>query len=503
MESKNFATVFVFMLLASLMASCQGSGGDDPNTATLVLNGQVTETKVDWQSTKGGALLDIARFMEGVGGRFLPINMDTGIVAQYGKRIGFASNGYAYGMVQVQLCPMEPACKEDGGRLWAPLGFLGQVLNGTVTVDEAKRQIVVNATPALGIGDVVPEAQGVASALEGSGYQVQQGDICLSNAVEICAAGYSPNANANNAGFPYLCIQAPLPPDAAHAILPVQFAYSLREDEGLVVIGRTPPTCDYYSYRSYFLNICLSGVNPFDRQKIYTQLGDPINAYNIQDDMFYGNPSGAKVEPYESFFVLVSTADRQLYEDVRAAVSQAGLDPNKVLLDIMDPNLIRLGNDDFADMMNFLHRFSNPKDKDAGQVYTHRPTLEVLRLTPNTPRTADFLTPYAPRKRGSGTNEEQYRAALDSLRQAILEEYGGTNRIEELPTYVWMAKSGAEAIDAVEDVLGETRDTLYLKSGLFRFGADTRVLAYGINRTATGKSVYNNVSCYGAQYING
>ncbi|HIJ41630.1 MAG TPA: hypothetical protein HPP90_11230 [Deltaproteobacteria bacterium] len=504
MDRKILRLLALFFFLVPLMTSCEGSSdSDEPNTATLVLNDVAKDTTVEWQNTADGPLLDVAQFMKGVGGRFLPVNMNTGIIAQYGKRIGFASNGYAYGMVQVQLCPMEPACMEDRGRLWAPLGFLAQVLDGEIEMDEEKRSVVVSAPVPLEVGDIVPESKGVAAALQKIGYTVQQGDICLSNAVEICSAGYSPNANGNNAGFPYLCIQAPLPPDAKHAILPVQFAYSLREDEGLVIIGKTPPPCDYYSYRSYFLNLCLSGSNPFERQKIYTQFGDPINSYNIQDDILYPSPGGSKVQPFESFFVLVSTPDRQLYDDVLAAVGEAGLDPNKVLLDIVDPNLIHLGNDDFADMINFLHRFSNPEDKGAGNAYVNRPTLEILRLTPNTPRAADFLAPFAPRERGSGQTEDYLMPAVDALRQAIISHYSGKYTIRELPTYIWLGKTGSEAINALEDVLGETRDTLYLNSGLFEFGKETVVVVYGVNHTAASKSVYNNVSCYGAKYFNG
>ncbi len=508
MTKEHFRSLAFFLLFLLLMTSCGGSdgGNDNPNvkTAILVLNGVPTETKVAWRNTANGPLLDIAQFMAGVGGRFLPVMMNTGIVAQYGKRIGFAANKNPFGMVQVELCPMNPPCMAAGGRLWAPLGFLEQILEeGEVAVEEGGGLIVANTKPPQKIGDIVPESGDLALALEKGGYTVQQGTICLSNAVNVCYGGYSPNANGNNAGFPYLCIQPPLPPHASHAITPDQFVYSLAEDEGLVIIGRTPPSCTYYSYRSYFLNLCLSGSNPFERQKIYTQLGDPINSYNIQEDIFYPSRGGARVEPFEGFFVMVSTADRKLYNDVLAAVAEAGLDSNKVLLDIVDANLVRLGNDDFADTMNFLHRFSRPEDEKAGDDYIKQPTLEILRLTPNISRAADFLVPFPPRQRGSDRTEDELMPAVDALRDAIIEKHRGKYRITELPTYIWLGKTGAEAIDALEDVLGETRDTLYLNSGLFRFGPETVVVVYGVNHTAASKSVYSNVSCYGARYFNG
>jgi hypothetical protein len=500
MNKIRMKVLFSFLFSLSLLCSCNNH---DKHGLNLMLNGRLTGAGVDWKSTDAGMLIDVSQFMQGVGGRFVPLNMNKGVVAQYGKRIGFSSNGSAYGMVQVNLCKMEPPSREDEGRLWVPVGFLEAVLEGDITVKEAESRIIVSAPAPQRIGGIVPEAGKLSSTLEKNGYTVQQGDICLSNAIDICYAGYSPNANGNNAGFPYFTIQMPLPPDAEHAIVPPQFVFSLREDEGFILIGKTPPACDYYSYRSYFLNRCVSRTNPFDRKKIYTQLGDPINSYNIHEDIFYPVNGGNTVKPFESFFIIVSTPDRQLYEDVLAAVTEAGLDQGNVLLDIIDANLVKLGNDDFADTIHFLHRFSNPHDSLAEDAYLKRPTLEILRLTPNTPRQANFLTPFTPRKRGSGITENDLLPAIDQLRQAIIDEYSDNYTIRELETHIWLEKTGAEAIDALEDVLGETRDTLYLNTDSFNFNQDTIVVVYGVNHTLIPKSVYNNVSCYGAKYANG
>lgn len=501
MNKRLLKSLLVILFALSFLISCGDSKSS--KNAELVLNGSPTGKQVDLIKTDQGILIDIAQLMPDIGGRFVPINKNSGIVAQYGKRIGFATNGSAYGMVQVSLCRMLPESKEDMGRLWAPIGFFEALLEGEVSVNESLSQITVSAPQPQKIGDIIPSAANLSTVLKNRGYTVQQGDICLSNAIDVCYAGYSPNANGNNAGFPYLCIQAPLPPDAEHAILPTQFVYSMREDEGFIIIGKTPPACDYYSFRSYFLSRCVSETNPFARKKIYTQLGDPINAYNIDNDIFYPSNEGEKVGQFESFFILVSTPDRKLYEDVLAAATEAGLDRNKVILDVVDSNLIRLGNDDFADTLNFLHRFSNPHDKVKGQDYVNRPTLEILRLTPNSQRKADFLTPYTPRKRGSGSTENNLMEATEELRQAIINKYSTDYSIRELETHVWLGKTGAEAINDLEDVLGETRDTLYLNSDNFNFDNDTVVIVYGPNHTRTPKSVYTNVSCYGAKYANG
>lgn len=501
--SANFLKgVVVFLCCLLLLYACDSN--HDDHGAVLMLNGSRADARVDFKTTDEGPLIDIAQFMKAVGGRFVPLNMNKGIIAQYGKRIGFAANSFPLGMVQVQLCQMAPPSMEENGRLWAPRGFLEAVLeNGRIEVNASENRINVTTQPPLSIGDIIPEARPLSDTLANMGYTVQQGDICLSNAIDICSAGYLPNANGNNANFPYLCIQPPLPPDADHALQPLQVAFTLREDEGLVLIGRTPPVCDYFSYRSYFGGFCPNQANPLERQKIYTQMGDPINRYNIGEDIYYPGPGGEKIEPFKSFFIMVSTPDRRLYQDVLSAAGGAGLDQDRVLLDIIDHHLVRLGNDDFADNMNFLHRFSKPHDQSAGEDYVNRPTLEILRLTPKTPRPADFLEPFPPRERGSGITENELIPAMEQLRQAIMDCYSDEYWISELKTRIWLGKTGREAIDAREDVLGETRDTLYLNTDSFKFHADTVVLVYGVNHAMIPKSIYNNVSCYGAKYANG
>ncbi len=502
-QCSNMKRLFLlFCPILFLLSSCDSNGRTVDNS-NLFLNGRATREHVDWQSTDDGVLLDISLFMQAAGGRYLPVNMNKGIVAQYGKRIGFSTIDSRYGMVQVQLCEMTPPCTEEDGRLWAPLSFCEALLDGDIVVYEEEDIISVSAPIPSQIGDIIPAAEKLSTVLELYDYTVLQGDICRSNAIDVCFAGYSPNANGNNAGFPYFAIQAPLPPDAEHAVLPAQILYTLREDEGLLLIGRTPPECDYFSYRSYLTNISVSADNPFSRRKIFTQLGDPINSYNFNEERFYPSGKTDAGKPFESFFMLVSTADRQLYEDVVNAATAAGINPENILLDVIDPSLVNLGNDDYADMMTFLHRFSIPQDDAVGEAYQSRPTLEILRITPNEARQADFLDAYAPRARGSASTEDHLMPAVIQLRQAIVDRYGVDYDIVELDTSVWLEKSGAEAIDAEEDVLGETRDALYLRSESFVFTQDTIVLVYGVNHARVSKSVYNNVSCYGAQYING
>ena len=72
------------------LISCSGGAGVGSNGGgSLVLNGRDMNMVVEWRITPDGPVFDIARFMQGIHGRFTPVNMNIGIVAQYGKRIGF------------------------------------------------------------------------------------------------------------------------------------------------------------------------------------------------------------------------------------------------------------------------------------------------------------------------------------------------------------------------------------------------------------------------------
>ena len=72
-----------------------------------------------------------------------------------------------------------------------------------------------------------------------------------------------------------------------------------------------------------------------------------------------------------------------------------------------------------------------------------------------------------------------------------------------LNTYKWLLE-GYEAIQNDVDVIGEVRDTIYLKSENFKLGdGDEFLVVFGVNHNLTGKSVYSNFSIYGDVTFNG
>lgn len=96
------------------------------------------------------------------------------------------------------------------------------------------------------------------------------------------------------------------------------------------------------------------------------------------------------------------------------------------------------------------------------------------------------------------------RFDLNYLRYKILEKYD-SNEYEaiDLNTNLWVMES-FEAILMDVNVLGESRDALYLKTNNFQLTSDEDFLiVYGVNHTKTGEAVYYNASFYGAEKING
>ena len=492
---RRWTTLAMLVCLGVALTSCPHPPKKD--SLTLRINGVCKTPAVPYLEADGGVLLDVDKFMKAVDGRFVPVIMNQGMVTQYGKRIGFCMNGYEFAMVQAQLCPMAPRSRMEGETIYAPLCYFEAMTDGALDLNLTLKTLSIKAPEPQKPGDVVPEARGLAKRLRHMGYTVQQGEVCLTSAIDVVRAGYSVNANGNNAGFPYLCVLPPLPPEVDHALFAPQFVYTMREDEALVLIGRTPPESDYYSYRSYMMSLREDDQpNPFVQKKIYTQLGDPINSYNITDGSLGRNR-------FRSFFTLVSTADENMYQAVADAMRAEGLDTKDLMLDVLDHNLLRMGNDDRAYGLNFLHRVSCVHDKDAEEDYVNRPTVEVLRITPPQPRPAKLLEPFTPRTRGSGVTEAFLQPSVDALRDALVNAYKADYDIQELNTQPWLNITGKEAIDTRTDVLGETRDTLYLASDQFPFNEDTIVIVYGVNHMTVPKTVYNNVSCYGAKYFNG
>jgi hypothetical protein len=340
--------------------------------------------------------------------------------------------------------------------------------------------------------------------LEGDGFIVQEGKFGYIDIIGLYEAGQLPSCFGNNPSTPYMIYFMP-PPPAAKAISenPIDadtldnktlLNYRLRPDEALLFIGRTPPECKYFSFRSYVYDRYFP--NEGQRTRLFASLGDPLNFMTIKTS---GNST------YDASTFIVTAADWRINDRVKAAGIAAGYPESIMNSDVTPSQLVKMGLGEEADKLLMLTRLAFFKDKREGQEYLNGTAARVFRLTPKT--LSNSTQPYGTPKlrvRGTGnTSELNFTSALDDLREAILKENKGAN-VTELTTQVWLYE-GYDALQRGIDVIGENRDTTYLRTNNFTLGNGPKdfLIVYGVNHALTGRATYCNFGIYGADILNG
>ena len=328
-------------------------------------------------------------------------------------------------------------------------------------------------------------------ALEADHFEVRRGGMFQPPVVDLACAGLLASCNGNNATNPYMVASVP----------PVGYAWSenpplgfmMRPDEAIVLVGQTPPPVAYFSYRSFVFSRFLEKESV--HRPLFVSLGDPNNMLTLQ------TRDGGQGDPYDRAFVLVAAADKGIQERVLAALSAARYPQAIINLDVISPNLAHLGLDtEHDDELVLLHRLAlwKPGFEQAGREYMAHPPVAVLRVTPTTPLAPAELQPLPVEKlrpRGTGRTEMDFMPEVEALRRAIIAEYPDW-QADELTPAVWLEES-FDAMQRGVDVLGESRDTIYLRTEeTFNLGEDDFLVVYGTNHEATGKATYANFTVY-------
>jgi hypothetical protein len=358
------------------------------------------------------------------------------------------------------------------------------------------------AVPAAG-GDV----ERFKAELSKDGFDFQNGKLTPLSPADLFCAKVLPSCYGNNHDTPYLAyVLPPAPGQTTPNTFP--WTYRLREDEAIVFVGKTPPPATYYSYRSYLAAhpVGKDAVPPVHR--VYASLGDMVNNFTLQTP----DPKN----PFNQPIMLITAADKGVEVRIRSAAQRAGYSTRIMNSDIIPPNLANMGIEAGDDEFTFLHRIAFFKDEKQKEAYMQpdpvivdgkliQPPYEpnsrgvVLRITPQKgkePKPDPYPVPPL-RVRGTGdTNEFQYVPDLRSLRQSILDKYkGGSYQAQDLTTSVWITE-GYDGIQRNLDVLGETRDTLYLRTDSIDLGKDDFLMLYGVVHALTGKATYSNFNIY-------
>ena len=342
-------------------------------------------------------------------------------------------------------------------------------------------------------------------ALEEDGFIVQEGKLGHIDLIELYNRGLTPDCSANNPSSPYLTYFLPAAPGQVVKNLvtdaPVNPEHQglwvtnrLRPDEAVIYVGKTPPVCSYFSYRSYLQHRFFPEEESYKR--IFADLGDTLNNLTIKTD-------SAGEDPFDRNTIIVTTADRSIDQRVRAAALSAGYSPSIMNTDVIPSALVRMGLGEETDTFSWAVRAAFFHDEEAGKRFVENPPALLLRVTPKDPVQLDPYEVPPLRVRGTGRTELNLMGALNDLREAILKKHRGLE-VKEMVTSVWLYE-GYDGIQRGIDILGPNRDAIYLRTEPFILGGDPNefVIVYGVNHAATRKATYSSCSVYGEKALNG
>jgi hypothetical protein len=328
--------------------------------------------------------------------------------------------------------------------------------------------------------------------LDSDGFTVQRGTVGQIDPVQRLCQGAAPTAVYNNPGAPYFGLTLPRASEET-APLPA-FVYRLREDEAVLLVGKTPPPMAYFSYQTFVQSRW--NINRANYDLLFSYLGDTVNSMTIQT---------TGPDPYDRPMALIMTGHGKTQERLRAALLAAGYPAAVINTETLTPSLVRFGYGSTADQLIFLQRMAIPArgSEQAVLDYLEKPPLAVFRVRPKVASALDPLPAPMLRTRGTGRTEMDLYPTLQKLRQAILEMHGSGYQASELDTGHWLDE-GYPAFQRnlrwnppVEDgALGLSRDANYLATEWFDLPEDGFAMIYGVNHAATGKATYSSAAVY-------
>jgi hypothetical protein len=275
-------------------------------------------------------------------------------------------------------------------------------------------------------------------ALEADNFLVQNGKFKVIPLFQMYDAmpRLVPSCFGNNASSPYLLPMVPLGPGQTVENLPISnpitdyplvpedkglyYEYFLRPDEAIVMVGKTPPTVEYFGYRSYLVRRYLAADAAY--KYLFASLGDQANNFTTATA---GTPFGKiGTDPYAQAVMFISTADAQTDKRVRAAAAAAAYAPDIINTDVLPSPLVKLGLTGTPDSFLILHRVALFADPKAEKAYLQNPGMAVFRVTPKQQGTSEPFPVPELRVKGTGnTSELDLLNTEEELGQAIVAKY--------------------------------------------------------------------------------
>jgi len=356
------------------------------------------------------------------------------------------------------------------------------------------------------------------NALDQDGFDVRPGQSMSLDMWQQYCNGVTSSAKYNNKGAPYLTAVVPhLSGDTT--VIP--YAFQLRPDEAMVLIGVTPPPETYFSYQPFLTNKFYAQPVPAELLTapiqgcggdphcldVGSSLGDTVNVATIKT---------LGPGPYNAPMVLIFTPDQGTDARVRSALLKAGYPVSIVNTIVFPVSLLNLGIGPGHDVLMLLGRnakwLNGAAGEAAGLAYlaslnTASSPISVFRVTPKT-FSAASLNPFpapALRVRGTGKTEMSLMGKLDEIRDSVIGKYTEMGYVVAAEyTSAPGSYDGYDFIQQMKRAFLDCRDTIYVGAGAESFpdSYDIRVtddeflVVYGVNHTATGKASYMNLNAY-------
>ncbi|MRR53431.1 MAG: hypothetical protein EG822_02825 [Deltaproteobacteria bacterium] len=297
--------------------------------------------------------------------------------------------------------------------------------------------------------------------------------------------GFEDIAYGNNAAAPYQVISE------TYEGVRVGRGIQLEPYDAVIFVGKTPPPVAYFSFTGFVFDR-YNGYG-MDRLQIFSSIGDTINQSRIK--------TLDKKHPFDKEVMIVMTADRDTNEKVTNAAKQAGF-PQEIMNTMVVPSsVVKLGKDEKADYLLFVERMYLPANLDDLTTYMNTSSQWASILYVTYPEKPAKLDPYPTPEiivRGTGKTEGDLLPALDRLESAIIAANPGYQP-DKLQSGIWLLE-WLDGFQRGTNLLGECRDTVYLKTRNFKLGdsPDDFLIVFGVNHEASGKSTYANFTLYHA-----
>ena len=328
-----------------------------------------------------------------------------------------------------------------------------------------------------------------------SGYVSQAGSELVADFNEWYCRGTLFSAMWANPQAPTIASQLPEVPGQAHNSNGTA-TWRLRQDEAVVLIGRTPPPVAYFSFDFTMMKGSLTAGH-----LLWVSVGDTISNMTVRT-------TGAT--PYDRPFAIVFTGHRRTQAEVNRMLAVAGLGgaTNNVAIPAA---MFRLGLDAGADEFFLGTRTAvpDPGFEVARDAYLEAPPLYVFRVRPKSRSTSEVQPVYPPdplsvpplRVSGTGATELDLEPTLQLLRQRIVDQYPGYEAVD-----IPVERAFEESYPGLQNKLkihppelgvgAANYDARYLGTPNFVLPDGSFIVAYGPDHLATGKASYASVAVY-------